>query len=193
MHELRFDETPPRCRRLDRRGDHSAPPRIPPRQRSTDDDGKCCSSRQHTELCVVSRRFDASGSTVNTANSMSRTTTAGPFTRVFGALLVFVLVVAALPHCAMACCCETMPAKGTLPTAAARCSGPCEDRNQTIATSPQDVSSDATFTPPLISAVVATAARVEPPAAALWSPANGQRGAAPASLAIYLRDRSLLI
>ena len=124
-------------------------------------------------------------------NSMSRTTTAGPFARVFGAILVFVLVVATLPHCAMMVCCEGMPEKGTLPTAAAHCSDPCDVRNQAIATSPQNVNSDATFGPLLLSTVVASA-RIPPPVV-LWSPENGQRDAAAASLPIYLRDRSLLI
>lgn len=115
--------------------------------------------------------------------------------RIFGGLLAVVLIVAALPHCAMACamaCCETMPPEGTLPTTAAHCSGPCEDRNQTISTAPQNITSDATFTPPLISTFVATAAKIEPPAGH-WSPRDGQRSAAPTSLAIYLRDRSLLV
>ena len=140
----------------------------------------------------MSRRFDAPGSIVNMVNSMSRRATAGPFTRIFGAILVFVLVVATLPHCAMTVCCEAMREKGTLPTAAAHCSDPCEVRNQAIATSRQNVSSDATFVPPLLSTVVASAARVQPPVVH-WSPETGQRGAAAASLPIYLRDRSLLI
>ena len=140
----------------------------------------------------MSRRFDAPGPIVNMVNSMSRTTTAAPFTRVFGTILVFVLVVATLPHCAMMVCCEAMPEKGTLLTAAAHCSDPCDVGNRTIATSQKYLSSGATLTPGLLSTVVASASRIQPPVV-LRSQENGQRSAAPASLAIYLRDRSFLI
>lgn len=121
---------------------------------------------------------------------MSRIRTAGSLTRLFGALLVFVLLVAAVPHCAMACC-EGMPAKGTLPTAAAQCSGPCGERNATIATSPQSVIPEASFSPPLLSALAAAATNIEPPAT-VFAVHDG-RTAAPSSVAIYLRDASLLI
>lgn len=143
----------------------------------------------HGGMCAVTAvgraRADVEDST------MTGTTTAGPFARLFGALLVFVLVVAAVPDCAMSRC-ESMHEKGTLSIAASHCSASCEDRDGTIATPAQNVSSDATFTPTLGSAFVATAEKIEPPAA-LWSSQDRQWSAAPASVAIYLCDRSLLI
>ena len=122
---------------------------------------------------------------------MTGTTTAGPQTRVFGALLVFVLVVAAVPHCAITSC-GAMAAKGPLPIAAPPCSPGCEDRSGIVATSPKNLSSDPSFTLPLPATFVTTTAKVDPPAA-LWSSQDGQRGDAPESVAIYLRDRSMLV
>lgn len=122
---------------------------------------------------------------------MSRILTAAQFTRGFNALLVFALVIAALPHCAMACC-ETMPARGMLPTTAAHCSGACEDRDQTISTAAQNTTSDATVTSPHISTLVAATALIEP-SSGLSFPQDAQSSAPPTSLAIYLRDRSFLV
>jgi len=145
----------------------------------------------HEGMCAVTAARGASAQLCLCVNTMVRPNTAVPYTRILSGLLIVVLLLAVLPSCATACC-EAMHAKGTLATAAPRCFGPCEDRTRTVSTAPRNIPSDAGWTPTVISTATAIAADLEHPAG-LGFLQDEQPSAATASLAIYLRNRSLLI
>jgi len=109
-----------------------------------------------------------------------------------GVLLV-VLVAAILPHCAMPCG-SGSNARGTLPHFAPECSMPCEHRMVALAAgAPAPALAVRVFSSSDALVRVPADLALEPPDTGLLAPVNMERAPSPPNLAIFLRDRSLLI